>query len=145
MLTWYQNLRTKTCSLRLRAFTPGLTPGVLSPISDSVESAWARCSTHSDRGYDSVGQANAALTPFGGLPGEPSGSGSEIGASDLVELVLRGVDSFRFILRLGPRSEGRHHHRCRSSEFLSALRRPMPGQERAEVCRACAAVFGTSL
>src|SRR3989442_15001829 len=35
MLTWYQNLRTKTCSLRLRAFTPGLTPGVLSPISDS--------------------------------------------------------------------------------------------------------------
>src|SRR5215470_6934310 len=35
MSTWYQNLRTKTCSLRLRAFTPGLTPGVLSPISDS--------------------------------------------------------------------------------------------------------------
>src|SRR5919198_4091743 len=35
MPTWYQNLRTKTCSLRLRAFTPGLTPGVLSPISDS--------------------------------------------------------------------------------------------------------------
>src|SRR4029450_13583870 len=36
MPTWYQNLRTKTCSLRLRAFTPGLTPGVLSPISDSI-------------------------------------------------------------------------------------------------------------
>src|SRR6266545_790741 len=35
MPTWYQNLRKKTCSLRLRAFTPGLTPGVLSPISDS--------------------------------------------------------------------------------------------------------------
>jgi hypothetical protein len=34
MPTWYQNLRTKTCSLRLRAFTPGLTPRVLSPISD---------------------------------------------------------------------------------------------------------------
>jgi hypothetical protein len=34
MPAWYQNLRTKTCSLRLRAFTPGLTPGVLSPISD---------------------------------------------------------------------------------------------------------------
>src|SRR4029453_3175538 len=34
MPTWYQNLRMKTCSLRLRAFTPGLTPGVLSPISD---------------------------------------------------------------------------------------------------------------
>ena len=26
----------KTCSLRLRAFTPGLTPGVLSPIFDSI-------------------------------------------------------------------------------------------------------------
>jgi hypothetical protein len=26
--------RTKTCSLWLRAFTPGLTPGVLSPFSD---------------------------------------------------------------------------------------------------------------
>src|SRR5262249_3884103 len=37
MPTWYQNPRTKTCSLRLRAFTPGLTPGVLSPISDSHE------------------------------------------------------------------------------------------------------------
>src|SRR4029453_15374401 len=34
MPTWYQNLRMKTCSLRRRAFTPGLTPGVLSPISD---------------------------------------------------------------------------------------------------------------
>ena len=36
MSTWYQNLRTTTCSLRLRAFTPGSTPGVLSPISDSL-------------------------------------------------------------------------------------------------------------
>src|SRR6266567_6160254 len=46
MPTWYQNLRTKTCSLRLRAFTPGLTPGVLSPISDSHgqdEAAFAFC------------------------------------------------------------------------------------------------------
>src|ERR671936_147750 len=49
MPAWYQSLRTKTCSLRLRAFTPGLTPGVLSPISDSCRdmplcSARAHCS-----------------------------------------------------------------------------------------------------
>src|SRR4030095_1076201 len=35
MPTWYQNLRMKTCSLRLRAFTPRVTPGGLSPLSDS--------------------------------------------------------------------------------------------------------------
>src|SRR5262245_58803797 len=40
MPTWYQNLRMKTCSLRLRAFTPGLTPGVLSPISDGEFLSW---------------------------------------------------------------------------------------------------------
>ena len=98
-----------------------------------------------DAGWDSVGQANTALTPFGGLPVEPLTFGSEVGSSDLVEPGLGGVDNFRFILRLGPRSEGRHHYRCRSSEFLSALQRHMPGQERAEVCRALAAIFGTSL
>src|SRR5215475_3674389 len=41
MPTWYQNLRTKTCSLRLRAFTPGLTPGVPSPISDGAIDVFA--------------------------------------------------------------------------------------------------------
>ena len=96
-----------------------------------------------DTGYDAVGQANAALTPFGGLPVEPSGYGAAVRASDLAEPVLGGVDSFRCLRRLGPRSEGRPQHWCRSSEFLSALRRHLPGQERVEVCRACAAVFGT--
>src|SRR6266700_4349312 len=97
------------------------------------------------RGMTLSGRPTLRSPPFGGLPVEPSGYGSEVRASDLAEPVLGGVDSFRFILRLGPRSEGRHHHWCRSSECLSALRRHMPGQERAEVCRACAAVFGTSL
>jgi len=36
MPTWYQNLQTKTCSLLLLAFTPGLTPGVLSPTFDRL-------------------------------------------------------------------------------------------------------------
>jgi hypothetical protein len=41
MPTEYQNLQTKTCSLRLRAFTSGLTPGVLSPISDrALKTDW---------------------------------------------------------------------------------------------------------
>ena len=44
-----------------------------------------------DTGYDSVGQANAALTPFGGLPGEPSGYGPEVGASDLVERFVNSL------------------------------------------------------
>jgi len=86
-----------------------------------------------------------ALPPFGGLPVEPLNSGSEVGSSALVEPGFGGVDNFRFILCLGPRHEGRHHHQRRASEFHSALQRHMPGQERAEVCRACAAVFGTRL
>jgi len=57
-------------------------------------------------------------------------SGSEVGSSDLVEPGFGGVDNFRFILCLGPRHEGRHHHQRRASE-VPLLRSSviMPGQE----------------
>jgi len=96
-------------------------------------------------GCGPVGQANAALTPFGGLPVEPSDGRSEVGSSDLVQPVLRGVDHCHFVPLLGLIGEGRQRHRRRSSEFLSALRRHLPGEEYAQVCWACAAIVGTCL
>ena len=96
-------------------------------------------------GCGPVGQANAALTPFGGLPVEPSDGRSEVGSSDLVQPVLRGVDHCHFVPLLGLIGEGRQRHRRRSSEFLSALRRHLPGEEYAQVCWACAAMVGTCL
>ena len=77
-------------------------------------------------GCGPVGQANAALTPFGGLPVEPSDGRCEVGSSDLVQPVLRGVDHFYFVPLLGLIGERGQHYRHRSSEFLSALRRHMP-------------------
>jgi hypothetical protein len=92
-----------------------------------------------------VGQANAALTPFGGLPVEPSGGRAAVGASDSVQPVLRGVDHCHYVPLLGLIGEGGQRHRRRSNEFLSALRRHLPGEERAQVWWACAAMVGTCL
>jgi hypothetical protein len=117
------------------------------PRHHGAKSDWARGSnpTLDTMGCGSVGQANAALTPFGGLPVEPSDGRSEFGSSDPVKLVLRGIDHFHCVPLLGLIGEGGQRYRRRSREFLSALRRHLPGEERAKVCWACAAIVGTCL
>src|SRR5262249_52193492 len=69
-----------------------------------------------------VGQANASLPPFGGLPVEPSDGRSEVGPSDPVQPVLRGVDYFHCVPLLGLIGEKGQRYRRWSREFLSALR-----------------------
>jgi hypothetical protein len=102
-------------------------------------------STLDTTGCDPVGQANAALTLFGGLPVEPLGRKAEVGSSDPVQPVLGGVGHFHCIPLLGLIGEGGQRNRCRSSEFLSALRRYLPGEERAKVWWACATMVSTCL
>ena len=92
-----------------------------------------------------VGQANATLPPFGGLPVEPSDGRSEAGSSDPVQPVLRGVDHFHCVSLSGLIGEKGQRYRRRSREFLSALRCHLPREERAKVCGACATMVGTCL
>jgi hypothetical protein len=78
-------------------------------------------------GCGPVGQANAALIPFGSLPVEPSDGRSEVGSSDPVKPVLRGVDHFHFVPLLGLIGERGPRNRHRSSAFLSTPQRQLPG------------------
>ena len=78
-------------------------------------------------GCGPVGQANATLTPFGALPVVPSDGRSQVGSSDPGKPVLRGVDHCHCVPLLGLIGEGGQRYRHRSSEFLAALRRHLPG------------------
>ena len=69
----------------------------------------------------------------------------EFGSSDEMDQALGGVGRFRFLPLLAETSEGGQRRRHRSSERFPALWRHLPGQERAEVRRACAAILRTGL
>src|SRR5215471_12635215 len=73
------------------------------------------------------------------------GHRSEFGSSDEVDRALGGVGHFRCLPLLAETSEGRQRHRHRSRELFPALWRHLPGQERAEVRRAFAAILRTGV
>ena len=66
-------------------------------------------------------------------------------SSDKPDQASGGVSRFRFSRFSGARARGWQRHGQRPSECFSTLRRHLPGQERAEVCRALAAMVGTGL
>ena len=70
---------------------------------------------------------------------------SEFGSSDEMDQASGGVGRFRFLPLLAETSEGGQCHRHRSSELFPALWRHLPGQEHAEVRRACATILRTGL
>ena len=73
------------------------------------------------------------------------GHRSEFGSSDEGDRALGGIGRFRFLPLLAETSEGGQRHRHRSSELFPALWRHLPGQERAEVRRAFAAILRTGV
>ena len=73
------------------------------------------------------------------------GHRSEFGSSGEVDQALGGVGRFRFLPLLAETSEGGQRHRRRSREIFPALWRHLPGQERAEVRRAFAAILRTGV
>jgi hypothetical protein len=75
------------------------------------------------RGVALSGRPTLRSPPFGGLSVEPSDGRYEVGSSEPVKPVLRGVDHFYFVPLLGLIGERGQRNRRRSSECLSALGR----------------------
>ena len=97
-----------------------------------------------DVGSDPVGRRTLSA-PLWLHRGLAMGHRSEFGSSDEVNQALGGVGRFRFLPLLVETSEGGHRHRHRASELFPALWRHLPGQEHAEVRRACAAMLRTGV
>src|SRR6266702_725290 len=73
------------------------------------------------------------------------GHQSEFGSSDEMDQALGGIGRCRFLPLLAETSEGGQRHRHRLSELCPTLWCHLPGQERAEVRRAFAAILCTGL
>ena len=97
-----------------------------------------------DAGSDPVGRRTLSA-PLWLHRGLAMGHRSAFGSSDEVNQALGGVGRFRFLPLLVETSEGGQRHRHRASELFPALWRHLPGQERAEVRRACAAMLRTGV
>src|SRR5712691_5427964 len=98
-----------------------------------------------EAGSASVGQAQLSVYPLGFIGIKPLSRLSVCRESDKSDQALGGVGPIRFSHLLGGTGKGWQRRRHRPSELCSALGRHLPGQERAEVRGALAAMVGTGL
>lgn len=97
-----------------------------------------------DAGSDPLGQATAER-PLWLHRALGMGHRSAFGARDEVHWALGGVGRFRFLPLLAETRDGGPRRRHRSSELFPAFWRHLPGEKRAEVRRAFAAMLCTGV